>query len=197
MCRQHGHYCGIKNQGYRASMHVPLIVRYPARFAPQRSDALVDVGPDMMPTILEIVGAAPPEGIDEQSYLKVLDGQASEARDVIWYQVFAHSGGNPHEFTPYAERGIRTKDWLYVRHKDKRVMLFDERADRDEQTNLVDDPVYAKLMDEFDARIDAHMAASGDDWDMTADFPPPDWVTHAQAKKYLEEELLPNAIHVT
>ena len=38
-------------------------------------------------------------------------------------------------------------------------------------------------MDEFDARIDAHMKATNDDWDMCANFPPPDWVTHAEAKE--------------
>ncbi|KMW59123.1 Choline-sulfatase [Candidatus Rhodobacter oscarellae] len=117
-------------------------------------------------------------------------------RDAIWYQVFTQTGGNPSEFAPFAERGIRTKDWLYMRRKDHRALLFDERADPDEQVNLVDDPGHAALMDDFDAQITAHMAATGDDWDMAADFPPPDWVTHAEAKEYLETELLPNAIHV-
>lgn len=197
MCGQHGHYCGIKNQAYRAAMQVPFIVRYPARFKPQKSDAMVDVGPDMMPTILDIVGASIPDGIDGQSYLPVLDGKTTEHRDTIWYQVFKHTGGNPREFAPFAERGLRTKDWLYMRHKDERVLLFDERADRDEQNNLVADPIYARMLDEFDARIDAHMAATNDDWDMSANFPPPDWVTHAEAKEHLHNVLLPQAIEVT
>lgn len=196
MCGQHGHYCGIKNQAYRAAMHVPFIVRFPARFQPQKTAAMVDVGPDMMPTILEIAGAPVPEGIDGQSYLPVLDGKATVARDTIWYQVFTQTGGNPHEFAPFGERGLRTKDWLYMRHKDRRMMLFDERADPDEQHNLVDDPAYAKLLDDFDAQLDAHMEATGDDWEMSANFPPPDWVTHAQAKEYLETVLIHEAIEV-
>ena len=196
MCGQHGHYCGIKNTAYRAAMHVPLIVRCGARFKPRKTEALVDVGPDMMPTILDIVGADLPEDIDGQSYLPVLDGEEAEARDAIWYQVFTQSGANPHEFAPYAERGIRTKDWLYMRHKDERVLLFDERADYHEQNNLVGDPAHQSLMDEFDARIAGHMEASGDDWEMAADFPPPDWITHAEAREHLERVLLPNAIEV-
>ena len=75
-------------------------------------------------------------------------------------------------------------------------MLYDERTDYDEQSNLVNDPQHIELMDEFDARIDQHMADTGDDWEMAADFPPPDWVTHAEAKVILENEILPNAIHV-
>ncbi len=196
MCGQHGHFCGIKNTAYRGAMHVPLIVRYAARFKPRKSEALVDVGPDMMPTILDIVGADIPEDLDGKSYVPVLDGEQTEARDAIWYQVFTQTGANPREFAPFAERGIRTRDWLYMRHKDNRVLLFDERADYHEQDNLVDDPAYRPLMTEFDARITAHMEATGDDWAMAADFPPPGWITHAEAKEYLEKELLPNAIEV-
>lgn len=196
MLGQHGSFCGIKCQAYRAAMHVPLLIRYPARFAPQKSDAMVDVGVDMMPTLLDVCGVTPPGGMHGQSYLPVLDGKAAQARDAIMYQVFRQANGQPGEFSPYAQRGIRTKDWLYVRHKERRVMLYDERADYHEQNNLVDNPTHAPLMDEFDARIAAHMQATGDDWDMAADFPPPNFLTHAEAKKHLENDLLPNAIQV-
>ena len=196
MLGQHGSFCGIKNQAYRGAMHVPLIVRYPARFAPRRTHAMVDVGVDMMATLFALAGIEPHEGIDSESYLPVLDGRSDAAREAIWYQVFTQVGGNPGEFAPFAERGIRTRDWLYVRHKDRRVSLYDQRADPHEQSNLVDDPRHEALMEEFDRRIAEHMAATGDDWNMAADFPPPDWVTHAEAKRHLETVLLPNAIHV-
>jgi arylsulfatase A-like enzyme len=196
MLGQHGHYCGIKCTAYRAAMQVPLIIRYPARFDAQKTDAMVDVGVDMMPTLLDLCGIAPPDEMQGQSYLPVLDGQAQQARDAIMYQVFTQTGGNPGEFAPYAQRGIRTKDWLYVRHKNERVLLFDEHADLHEQNNLVDNPEHTALMDEFDSKIESHMRDTGDDWDMAADFPPPDFLTHAEAKVYLENELLPNAIHV-
>lgn len=196
MCGQHGSFCGIKNQAYRAAMHVPLIVRYPNRFEPKRSEAMVDVGVDIMATLFELVEIKMPEKRNSQSFLGVLDGKVDESRDAIWYQVFTQVGGNPGEFAPFAERGIRTKDWLYVRRKNHRALLFDERNDRDEQNNLVDDPTYNTMMDEFDAQLKIHMEETGDDWDMAADFPPPDWVTHAEAKEYLQKTLLPNAIHV-
>jgi len=196
MFGQHGSFCGIKCQAQRAAMHVPLIIRYSARFAPQQSSAMVDVGVDMMPTLLDLCGATAPAEMHGESYLPVLDGKTDKARDAIMYQVFTQTGGNPGEFAPFAQRGIRTKDWLYVRHKDTRVTLYNERDDYDEQHNLVDDPQYASLMDEFDIRITEHMKATGDDWDMAANFPPPDFLTHAEAKVILENELLPNAIHV-
>lgn len=196
MFGQHGSFCGIKCQAHRAAMHVPLIIRYSARFTPKQSTALVDVGVDMMPTLLNLCGAARPDEMHGQSYLPVLDGKTDDARDAIMYQVITQTGGNPGEFAPFAQRGLRTKDWLYVRHKDTRVMLYNERDDYDEQHNLVDDPQYISLMDDFDKRITEHMQATGDNWDMAADFPPPEFLTHAEAKVYLENELLPKAIHV-
>lgn len=196
MLGQHGSFCGIKCQAPRAAMHVPLIIRCPERFAPHQTEAMVDVGVDMMPTLLELCGIDLPEEMDGQSYLPVLDGKSTHARDAIWFQVFTQTGGNPIEYAPYAQRGIRIKEWLYVRHHDERVMLYNEQEDYHEQTNLVEKPEYKSLMDGFDQQIEAHMAASGDDWEMAADFPPPDFLTHAEAKVYLETGLLPNAIHV-
>lgn len=196
MLGQHGSYCGIKCQPHRAAMQVPLIIRYPKRFKPGRTKALVDVGVDMMPTLLDMCDLAAPDEMQGQSYLPVLDGENVEARDAIWYQVFTQTGGNPGEFAPFAQRGIRTREWLYVRHKHERVMLYNEKSDYSEQINLVNDPQYNTLMEKFDRQLEAHMQQSGDDWDMAADFPPPDFVTHAEAKEYLENVLLPSAIHV-
>ncbi len=197
MCGQHGHFCGIKNTAYRGAMQVPLMVRYPARIKPHLSEAMIDVGPDMMPTILELAGVDVPTGIDGRSYVSVLDGETDTHRKEIWYQVFTQTDGGPHEFAPFAERGIRTKDWMYMRYKDQRALLYDQRSDPDEQNNLVDDPAHIPLMDQFDAEIADHMAANGDDWDMASEFPPPNFVTHAEAKEHLEKVLLPNSIHVT
>ena len=75
-------------------------------------------------------------------------------------------------------------------------MLHDLRRDYHEQRNLVDLAGHVALMDDFDARFAAHMAETGDDWDMAAEFPPPDFLTHAEAKTRLETELLPNAVVV-
>jgi len=179
MLGQHGSFCGIKNQAYRASAHVPLIIRYPERFTPAQTSAMVDVGVDMMPTLLDMCGLPAPDEMQGESYLPVLEGTSNEARDAVMYQLFTQKGGNPTEFTPYAQRGIRTRDWLYVRYRD-----------------LVDDKSHTSLMDAFDKRIDDHMKQTGDDWEMAADFPPPDFMSHAEAKEHLVNVLLPSAIHV-
>ena len=178
-------------------MQVPFIIRYPQRVkAGKKTSAMVDVGVDLMATLCQMLDIDMPPDTHSESYLQVLDGKTDHHRDAIWYQLFRQNDGNPGEYTPYAQRGIRTQDWLYVRHKDCRVDLYDLKADYYEQHNLVDDQAYDELMNEFDARIEAHMRATNDSWEMAAEFPPPDWVTHAEAKEYLETILLPNAVIV-
>ena len=197
MLGQHGYYCGIKKTAYRAAMQVPFIVRYPARF-PARSevDALIDVAVDTMPTLLELCGVPVPDAVHGASYLPLLDGTCAETRDAVMYQSMKMHDGDVSEFTPVPERGIRTRDWLYVRQPIRRKMLFDLRNDPDELNNLAEDRGFGSLMDDFDARIQAHMEQTGDDWDLALDFPPENYLTQEEGRNYLERELLPRAIVV-
>ncbi len=92
------------------------------------------------------------------------------------------------------EHGVRTRDWLYVRQPTRRKLLFYQCEDPREPTNLVARPEYSKLMDGFDPLIGSHMAATGDNWDLHLEFPPPWFLTHGEAKADPEKELLPRAI---
>jgi len=196
MLGEHGYYCGYKPQGYRAAMQVPLLIRYPQCIeGGQRSKAMLDVGIDTPVTLLDIAGATPFSAADGQSYLPVLNG-SDQHRDTIHYQTFRMNDGAKGEFTPVPERGIRTTDWLYVRQPDRRKFLFDQKKDPNELNNLADNPQMQSLMNEFDQRINDHMQETGDNWNIAADFPPPGFLTHEQAKVHLETELLPNAIEV-
>ncbi len=198
MLGQHGYYCGYKPTGHKAATQVPFLVRYPARFAAgKKVDALIDVAVDTMPTLLELCGVEIPTAVQGESYLSLLDGTADNTRDYVAYQTFKMLDGAAHEFTPVPERGIRTKEWVYVRQPTRRKLLFDLRADPDELNNLVDNPRYNAMMDRLDAQIQAHMDAYDDDWDIHADFPPEGFLTHGDARRYIEDDLMARAIIVS
>lgn len=57
------------------------------------------------------------------------------------------------EFIPVPERGMRTKDWLYVRQPHRRKYLFDPQQDPNEMHNLVNNPEHTALMVAFDQQI--------------------------------------------
>lgn len=197
MLGEHGFYCGYKPQGYRAAMQVPFIARCPKLYeGGTRANGFIDVGIDTPVSIVDIAGAEPLTEAHGKSYRGLLDKSVDTVRDNIMYQTFRMNDGAKGEFTPVPERGIRTKDWLYVRQPQRRKFLFDQNTDPNELNNLVNNPGYKELMDGFDAQIEQHMAETGDNWEMAADFPPPDFLTHEAAADYLKNELLPKAVVV-
>ena len=98
----------------------------------------------------------------------------------------------PEKF-PVPERGVRTRDWLYVRRKSGPMHLFDLRDDPLEMHNLVSSAAHEGAIDELDAMLVAHMRRTDDDWDIEAVFPPPDFQTHEEGRAYAQE-LLKRAI---
>ena len=198
MLGQHGSYCGIKRQAYRSSAQVPLLVRHPRRFAKgKRVQSLVDVAVDTMPMLLEACGVAIPDGVQGTSYLSLLEGDDDEpTRDHVQFELMKADFGGRSERHARPERGIRTKDWLYVRKRDRPLYLFDQNADRDEIFNLVDDPACAGIQAELDARVLKNMDETGDAWNLEMDFPPLGYLTHEEGKEYLQNVVLPAAIEV-
>ena len=198
MLGQHGSYCGIKRQAYRSSAHVPLLVRYPKRFAEgKRVMSLVDVAVDTMPTILETCGVEIPEGVQGISYLPLLEGSGDEpTRDHVQFELMKADFGGRSERHVKPERGIRTKSWLYVRKEDRPLYLFDQANDPFETSNLVNDPAFSQIRKELDARVLWNMEETGDAWNLEMDFPPPGFMTHKEAHRYLLEVIKPRAIEV-
>ena len=197
MCGQHGHYCGVKRLAYRGSMQVPIIVRYPARFpAGHTPRSMIDVSIDTMPTILELCGIDIPEEVQGVSYLPLLDGADEPTRDHVFFELMLQSVGTEGDAQPVPRRGIRTKDWLYVREEDRRNLLIDEQNDPLEDQNIVQDASKVDLMDSLDRRIFDIMEKTGDDWRLEMSFPPPDFVSHRDAARLHGEELEQRAIVV-
>ena len=173
MLGQHGSYCGRKNLPYRAAAQVPLLVRCGGRFAcGKRVDSLVDVAVDTMPTLLQSCGVEAPEDMQGISYLALLEGGDKPTRDHLPYQRIKRDRYN-RDANPLIQRGIRTKDWLYVRDRNRPLHLFDQNADRDEMVNLIGDPGHAENLAELDARLRRNMDATGDDWEFGTDFKRP------------------------
>jgi N-sulfoglucosamine sulfohydrolase len=69
---------------YDAGIRVPLLVRWPNVVkAGGATDAMVSLA-DVVPTFVEAAGGKPPEGLDGQSFLKVLQGQTGVHRERIF-----------------------------------------------------------------------------------------------------------------
>ena len=190
MAGEHDRYS--KKTYYRSSMQVPMIVRYPALSESSRVvEDLVDPSVDTMPTILELCGIPVPEAVQGRSFRPALEGSSQPARSAVHYEILMEKEG-PERF-PVPERGIRTREWLYVRTKEGPEALFDLKDDPLEMNNLVDSADHAGTMASFDRQISEHMMRTNDHWDIQAMFPPPDFQTHSEGSIYAKK-LLKHAI---
>jgi choline-sulfatase len=127
----HGEMLGERGLWYKMSFfegasRVPLIVHAPGRFVPRRVSLPVSLL-DLLPTLCDFVGAAPPCGIGGSTLLPHLLGQ----------------GGHGDVFGEYCAEGtlapmvmIRRGPWKFIHAPGDPDQLFDLAADPDELCNL-------------------------------------------------------------
>jgi arylsulfatase A-like enzyme len=184
MAGEHGRYG--KKTFYQSSMQVPMLVRYPGAFPNGLViDSLVDPAVDIMPTLLDICGIPIPDSVQGTSYLPLLQGSAESTREAIFYEILMEREG-PEKF-PIPERGMRTKEWLYVRQEDNPTHLFDLINDTLELDNIVNSPKHDHVLQRLDRMLQEHMKRTDDDWSIEAVFPPLDFQTHQEGAKYAKE----------
>ena len=154
-----------KQQPYDESIRVPLLIHWPKGLgtAGRRVEALINTE-DIMPTLLGLCRVAIPrsvEGLDYSGYLRgeknPSDGAALIASPAPFGQWARQAGGREY-------RGIRTARYTYVRDLKGPWLLFDNKRDPYQMTNLVGDPNYAKLREELDHRLSRKLQANGDEF---------------------------------
>jgi len=136
----HGDMLGDRGLWYKmapfeGSIRVPLVVHAPSRFAPRRFDEPVSLL-DLLPTLVEVGGGAPPIGLDGASLAPALSGSDPPARDL------------PLE---YLAEGVRAPQVTLIRGSRKLVrglgdpdLLFDIATDPGERIDLAADPEHAE-----------------------------------------------------
>jgi arylsulfatase A-like enzyme len=120
---------------------VPLIVKLPdSAQAGRRVKEMVGLV-DLGPTLLEYVGAAPPQGIDGKSFLSLLlDPDADFEPRTRLIEV-------------HKQVGIRTDRWKYLWRPYDDPKLFDLQVDPEEQVNCIAD--YPDVAEQFQREVDA------------------------------------------
>ena len=96
---------------YDAGTRVPFFAVWPDAIKPgSKSDAMISLV-DVLPTLVEAAGGAPPTTIDGSSRLGVLKGESTTTADYIFT---THSGdGRMNEFPM---RSVRTPRWKFIRN---------------------------------------------------------------------------------
>jgi arylsulfatase A-like enzyme len=138
---------------FDAAFRIPLIVRLPAARAAARG-RVVDAfsgSIDVMPTILELLGAEPPLQCDGRSLAPFLRGEdpGDWPQQVFWELDFRDAASDRPErelgvaFDDCAIAVIRDRRFKYVHFAGLPPLFFDLEADPDETVDRAADPAYA------------------------------------------------------
>jgi arylsulfatase len=125
---------GLKGSVYEGGIRVPLIGRWPGRVPAGTTTDLPCYFPDVMPTLMELIGATAtlPKDIDGVSFAPTLLGQsAKQVRHEYLVWEFAGYGG---------QQAVRLGDWKGVRRNlqkgDAPVELYNLKDDIGEQHDV-------------------------------------------------------------
>ncbi len=99
-----------KTQLYHHSTHTPLIFRWPGVTKPAAVDDQHMVSAvDFLPTLLDVVGATHPDGLDGRSFAPLLKGQPQAGREMVIKEYNENAGASRDPM-----RAVQTKRFLYL-----------------------------------------------------------------------------------
>ncbi|MGC4002181.1 MAG: sulfatase [Pirellulales bacterium] len=101
---------------YDTGVRTPLIVSWPGKIAPRSTSTAMVGWVDLLPTLLEAAGDAPPNDLSGKSFLGVLNGTTKQHRDRVF---LTHSGDG--KMNMYPQRAVRTARYKLIRNLDPTI----------------------------------------------------------------------------
>ena len=142
---------------YENSIRVPLIIydpRVDSKIGTGRRDEMV-LSIDLAPTILALAGVEPPDSMQGENVMPIVQQQPPEWRTHFYYEHIYDT--NPPRSPIAKSEGIRTRRWKYIRYPDVDPVyeqLFDLKADPLERKNLASIAEHAVVLSQLRTQCD-------------------------------------------
>ncbi|SHF75446.1 Arylsulfatase A [Mariniphaga anaerophila] len=137
---------------YNESFKTPLLVKWPGTIAPGSvSDEMVQ-NLDFAQTFLEAAGITPPDDMQGESLIPLLEGNENLwTRDVVYYHYYEYPGFHMVK----RHYGIVTKNYklAHFYYNIDEWELYDRKNDPMEMTNVYNDPAYADVVKEMKEKL--------------------------------------------
>jgi arylsulfatase A-like enzyme len=146
---------------------VPFLLRFPAVQGPQGITVKTPLTtPDILPTLLGLAGVPLPKSIDGDDLSGVVRNPSVAIDRAALYEGIAPFAllGEEGKMNNREYRAIRTSRYSYVRDLKGAWLMYDDQTDPYQMNNLVDNPKYATLQQELDARLQAELKRQGDEF---------------------------------
>ena len=149
-----------KNIFYEEAIRVPFLVRWPGRIPEGLvSDACLNT-PDIMPTLLSMMGLPIPKKVEGMDLSHCACGKPGPEPEAAFMQ---NTGACAIWEDGYEWRGLRGKRYTYAIYRvDRRELLFDNEADPCQLHNLANSPAHRDVLEHHRALLKTRMEALGD-----------------------------------
>ncbi len=137
---EHSLWC--KHALFETSLHAPLLIDAPGFKSGQRVNSLVEFV-DIYPTLCALAGVELPSHLQGKSLLPLLEDPKAEFKEAIFGR---YHGGE----------SVRINDFQYTEWVSGAKMLYDHKADPDENLNIVSNPEHAELVQKMQRLLQDH-----------------------------------------
>ena len=161
----HGFFLGEhrfydKRLMYEPSIRIPLMIRYPPRIRSGTGSKRMVLNLDLAPTLLDLVGLAPPAHFQGESLMRLLANPNVTWRKDWLYEYYEYPGNQ--QVKPC--RGVRTERYKYIHYftEPQEFELYDLEQDPEELHSLHADSSHAELARQLAARLEELRRETGD-----------------------------------
>jgi len=144
-----------KRLPYNEACRVPFVVRQPGEVAANRSIELLLGTIDLFPSLCGLAGVPIPSRCEGADCSAAIRGEMSASPEGVFLMHIQRTNADPGRAGRLAPlfRGVRTERFTYAIADEGRWCLYDDREDPYQIRNLVDDPAYAKTIDELEGLV--------------------------------------------
>jgi arylsulfatase A-like enzyme len=117
---------------FQRSVLVPLAIRWPGKLKPRVAEELLVSHADVLPTLLALLGIAPPEGLQGRDFSTLIEGGQGAVPDSVYAEGRL---GLPGEWRAV----VRGYDKLVIRPQEEATRLYNLADDPAEENDLAHD----------------------------------------------------------
>jgi arylsulfatase A-like enzyme len=149
-----------KNVFYEEAVRVPFLMRWPGVIPAGRvSEACLNT-PDILPTLLSLLGLPVPDGVEGSDLGHCALGEAGPMPEAAFMQC---TGATARFADGHEWRALRDSRYTYARYRvDGRELLFDHAADPHQMADLAGNDAHASVLAHYRGMLQARMAALHD-----------------------------------
>ncbi|MDT8390263.1 MAG: sulfatase [Lentisphaeria bacterium] len=152
-----------KQKPWAESLRVPFLTRHPRVSDPRVDHTPIDA-PDLMPTLLSMVGLPIPETVQGRDFSAAITAGKPSDIDSAFLALYSPFHEWRYDNGGREYRGLHDERFTYVRSLDGPWLLYDNQADPTQQENLAADPAMADIVRELDDALTKRLIALGDDF---------------------------------